>query len=291
MKKYFYLFIMVVIILLICIMTFATSSETTIILKGDINLDGKVNGMDLLLMKQHIMDTEGKVLIKDTPEYNNADMNDDGIINGLDLLLLKKFIMNNENSTTILESEKMTNEQNITEKSTQALISGFIPIEPFVFSFENEDYSIIYDKVFELTGNSDLSEFQIEKSASVIQSGVVKGYKITLFRYIDSIKTDSRYSFLFQDDECNQYSDNTKLFIPENVKPLRQPTEEEKLQVYNMALSQIPSWFSEYVIKDQHEKLFYKIDEDELIFGINVIYGPSDSDARSGEYAEIVLLR
>jgi len=62
-------------------------------LKGDINLDNKVNGMDLLLLKQHVLDVEGKELVSGTDEYWAADMNNDGAINGMDLLLLKKKIL------------------------------------------------------------------------------------------------------------------------------------------------------------------------------------------------------
>jgi len=70
-----------------------TTTIITTSLKGDINLDNKVNGMDLLLMKQNILGINGKELIKGTQPYINADMNDDGKINGIDLPLLKKKIL------------------------------------------------------------------------------------------------------------------------------------------------------------------------------------------------------
>ena len=65
------------------------------ILKGDIGLNNKVNGMSLLYIKQHILDIPDKVInpIKNAAAFWAADMNDDGKINGMDLLLLKKKIL------------------------------------------------------------------------------------------------------------------------------------------------------------------------------------------------------
>ena len=61
--------------------------------KGDINNDGKVNGIDLLLTKQHILNIPDKEIEEGTSAFYAADMNDDGKINGMDLLLLKKKIL------------------------------------------------------------------------------------------------------------------------------------------------------------------------------------------------------
>jgi|GEM_PF-6994058 len=69
------------------------SEITSIIKKGDINGDGKITGMDLLLMKQHILTIPDKTIEPDTNAFKAADMNDDNKINGMDLLLLKKAIL------------------------------------------------------------------------------------------------------------------------------------------------------------------------------------------------------
>ena len=59
--------------------------------RGDITNDGKVNGMDLMYLKKHILGVPGGTLTGDTAIQ--ADLNFDGNINGLDLLAMKKRIL------------------------------------------------------------------------------------------------------------------------------------------------------------------------------------------------------
>jgi len=96
MKK---LFLLITAILIIATLLFTPTSiissantKPKLYHNGDISLDGNVNGMDLLLIKQHILGVNGKELTG-TPAFNTADMNEDGAINGMDLLLLKKVIL------------------------------------------------------------------------------------------------------------------------------------------------------------------------------------------------------
>jgi len=84
------------VVLLLGCLTLANANETKKI--GDINQDGKVNGMDLLLLKQHILNVPGKALQNGTDEYTAADINGDSKINGMDLLLLKKHILDAANN-------------------------------------------------------------------------------------------------------------------------------------------------------------------------------------------------
>ena len=65
----------------------SSSGEDTV--AGDINKDGKVSTIDLLLLKKHILGME------DVSGYN-YDVNGDGSVNVVDLLNLKKIILNNK---------------------------------------------------------------------------------------------------------------------------------------------------------------------------------------------------
>lgn len=53
---------------------------------GDCNGDGKVNGLDLILLRQYLADWEV------SPDLAAADCNGDGKVNGLDLILLRQYL-------------------------------------------------------------------------------------------------------------------------------------------------------------------------------------------------------
>jgi len=62
--------------------------------KGDINKDDKITVKDLTLIKRIIID-DSKLIIKDLKRTLYAsDLNNDGIINAVDLVLLIQFILN-----------------------------------------------------------------------------------------------------------------------------------------------------------------------------------------------------
>jgi len=79
-------------IIVIFVVAFPSNANSSF-KKGDINGDTHVNGLDLLLLKKHILDIENFVLQEGSNEFLAADMNDDGKINGMDLLLMKKIIL------------------------------------------------------------------------------------------------------------------------------------------------------------------------------------------------------
>jgi hypothetical protein len=63
-------------------------------LKGDLNLDAKVNAGDYTLMRRHILETQK---LTDPQALSNADMNNDGKINAGDYTLLRREILNPSN--------------------------------------------------------------------------------------------------------------------------------------------------------------------------------------------------
>ena len=60
-------------------------------LLGDVNGDGKINSMDYVKIRKHIMQTEN---ISDKVYYYAADVNSDNKISSADYVKIKKYIMN-----------------------------------------------------------------------------------------------------------------------------------------------------------------------------------------------------
>ena len=179
-------------------------------------------------------------------------------------------------TTTTLDKE-------LTLKSIAAEIkSKTTSMDPFPFVYTDEDYSVILEKVVEVTGEKNLDEFRVEKTPIhmdiVNGEWVVLGFYIDVRRYFDGVPTNSFYSFTFQDEKCVKMIDYSKPFDPTVVKPLRQPTEEEKEQVYNSAKAQIPEG---YVEKEKVEHLIYYVEKDNLSYAVDVAYGPPGGPART----------
>ena len=67
----------------------------TIIVTGDINEDGKINIMDLVKIKRHLVNLKDSILLNEN--LKAADINLDGEINLLDLVKIKRIITGIEN--------------------------------------------------------------------------------------------------------------------------------------------------------------------------------------------------
>lgn len=76
-----------------CIVTVGVSSYT-VVKKGDVNGDGRVNTGDTFIIKRHIM-SDDKIV--DNLMIRAGNVNEDNAINSGDSLIVKKFIMLNEN--------------------------------------------------------------------------------------------------------------------------------------------------------------------------------------------------
>jgi hypothetical protein len=70
--------------------TTVSGDSTTTKLLGDVNLDGEVNAVDLLLLKKHLLQMDE---ITDEQSLINANINSDDDITSVDLLLLKKHLL------------------------------------------------------------------------------------------------------------------------------------------------------------------------------------------------------
>jgi len=135
-------------------------SETDVLrYLGDINQDSKVNGIDLLLMKQHILNVPGKILQNGTDEYTAADINGDSKINGMDLLLLKKHILDAANNPMppwptiiVLPTEIPSTDEITTDDTTNDITTGTTTVPT-----TTEPWPHVYPWEIETVGESTIS--------------------------------------------------------------------------------------------------------------------------------------
>ena len=221
----------------------ALAAETSCI-PGDVDGNGKVDITDARLILQHLVH---KIELTNE-QKERAKMNgNSGEINVGDAREILQALVRAEDTYIIFTKERPF----ISEYE-------YIPIEPLEFSYDNEDYAIIYDAVFNITGNPDLSEFKVDKaiwgSQFIDNEWVATMFNVSLQRYFDGVQTDSFYSLTFHDGICDTMGDSTVPFDPSKVKPLRQPSESEKQAAYEVALSKVPK---EYIVKERKENIRY----------------------------------
>ena len=73
-------------ILSMAVMRFESTGPAPQVVRGDCNGDGKVNGLDLILLRQYLADWEVEL------NQTAADTNADSKVNGLDLILLRQYL-------------------------------------------------------------------------------------------------------------------------------------------------------------------------------------------------------
>lgn len=73
----------------ITIKTKDDTKDYTIVIKGDINGDGKISGIDMLRVQKHILELK----IQEGPYKEACDVNYDGKISGIDMLRVQKHIL------------------------------------------------------------------------------------------------------------------------------------------------------------------------------------------------------
>ncbi len=134
----------------------AFASESVVKL-GDINGDGKVSSIDLLLMKKYILG-DGTV--------QNADMNGDGRINSVDLLLLKKRILTDD--TGIIDA--------ITFGSPAGILKQGVETEIEFSAIDQSGKQLISDTDLGLTEDNQTkaAEQTLSKAKFSVTGGVVR---------------------------------------------------------------------------------------------------------------------
>lgn len=79
-------------------------------LKGDVNLDGKVDSKDVMTLKAHLTK---ETLLKSDEAYKCADLSGDGIVNVFDLILLKRELLGSDDQGELTDSQWEAVESNV----------------------------------------------------------------------------------------------------------------------------------------------------------------------------------
>ena len=156
---------------------------------GDVNNDGRINGMDLVEMVDYIMERPSENFV-----FVTADLTEDGNVNGMDLVELIELIMaqnvQNAKSTSMrapAHQDAADLESQITHLSADAIAVGVDASEDFILA----------QCVVELTGGAQLKDITTDSRHQVIWKQVgsnkylVLAYstKNTPFQHNDALLT------------------------------------------------------------------------------------------------------
>ncbi len=143
--------------------------------EGDINLDGCVNVIDVVLLVDFVLNQTGW----DDYEFWAGDKDDNGSLNGADLLLLVDYILNNPTCTGV--SQRADSNSFITFNHMESLSRGISDITEIILSTENEVRAAHFE--FEFQGLDILEVYMVDEFTDMSLDWTTRGDTLAILFY------------------------------------------------------------------------------------------------------------